>query len=99
MDSLVSELSSLLYMSSPLHPVYVVGGTPLTRGVSGPRPRGVRGCQEWHRIRLPVQGDSGGLGSIPGMGGAPGGGNGNPLQYSCWEIPWTEEPAGLQSVE
>ena len=29
---------------------------------------------------------------------SPGGGNGNPLQYSSWEIPWTEEPGGLQSV-
>ena len=26
-------------------------------------------------------------------------GNGNPLQYSCLEIPWTEEPGGLQSME
>ena len=25
-------------------------------------------------------------------------GNGNPLQYSCWRIPWTEEPGGLQSM-
>ena len=25
-------------------------------------------------------------------------GNGNPLQYSCLEIPWTEEPDGLQSI-
>ena len=25
-------------------------------------------------------------------------GNGNPLQYSCLEIPWTEEPGGLQSM-
>ena len=26
-------------------------------------------------------------------------GNGSPLQYSCpWEIPWTEEPGGLQSM-
>ena len=25
-------------------------------------------------------------------------GNGNPFQYSCWEIPWTEEPGGLQSM-
>ena len=21
--------------------------------------------------------------------------NGNPLQYSCWRIPWTEEPGGF----
>ena len=26
------------------------------------------------------------------------GGNGNPLQYSCLGIPWTEEPGGLQSM-
>ena len=25
------------------------------------------------------------LGSIPGLGRSPGGGNGNPLRYSCWE--------------
>ena len=25
------------------------------------------------------------MGSIPGSGGSPGGGNGNPLQYSCLE--------------
>ena len=24
--------------------------------------------------------------------------NGNPLQYSCLEIPWTEEPGGLPSM-
>ena len=28
-------------------------------------------------------------GSIPGSGRFPGGGNGNPLQYSCLESPWT----------
>ena len=38
------------------------------------------------------------LGSIPRLGRSPGGGHGNPLQYSCWEIPWTEEPGGLQSM-
>ena len=25
-------------------------------------------------------------------------GNGNPLQYSCWRIPWTEEPGRLLST-
>ena len=29
----------------------------------------------------------GDLGSIPGLGGSPGVGNGNPLQYSCPENP------------
>ena len=28
-----------------------------------------------------------GLGSIPGLGRSPGGGHGNPLQYSCLENP------------
>ena len=29
--------------------------------------------------------NAGDLGSIPGLGGSPGEGNGNPLQYSCLE--------------
>ena len=29
----------------------------------------------------------GDAGLIPGSGRAPGGENGNPLQYSCWESP------------
>ena len=29
----------------------------------------------------------GGLGLIPRLGRSPGGGRGNPLQYSCWENP------------
>ena len=32
-------------------------------------------------------GDRGDAGSIPGLGRSPGGGNGNPLQYSCLENP------------
>ena len=36
---------------------------------------------------------------IPGLGRSPGEGNGNSLQYSYLEISWTEEPAGLQSME
>ena len=31
-------------------------------------------------------GASGDVGSIPGSGRFPGGGNGNPLQYSCLEL-------------
>ena len=45
---------------------------------------------------LPAKAGDAGL--IPGLGRSPGGGNGNPLQYSCLEIPWTEEPGGLQST-
>ena len=31
--------------------------------------------------------NSGDTGLIPGLGRSPGGGNGNPLQYSCWDNP------------
>ena len=35
---------------------------------------------------LPAKaGDAGDVGSVPGSGRSPGGGNGNPLQYSCLE--------------
>ena len=37
-------------------------------------------------------------GSIPGLVRGPGGRHGNPLQDSCLEDPWTEEPAGLPTV-
>ena len=36
--------------------------------------------------------------SIPGSRRSPGEGKSNPLQHSCWEIPWTEMPGGLQSM-
>ena len=39
--------------------------------------------------------NAGDVGSIPGLGKSPGEGNGNPLQYSFREIPWTEEPVRL----
>ena len=42
--------------------------------------------------------NAGDLGSIPESGRSPGGGHGNPLQDSCLEIPWTEEPGGLQPM-
>ena len=43
-------------------------------------------------------GDERDTGSIFELGRPPEGENGNPLQYSCWRIPWTEEPGVLQSV-
>ena len=36
--------------------------------------------------------------SIPGSDRSSGVGNGTPLQYSCQEIPWTQEPGGVQSM-
>ena len=38
------------------------------------------------------------LGLIPGLRRSPGGGHGNPLQYSCLQNPHGEEPGGLPFV-
>ena len=43
--------------------------------------------------------NAGDVGLILGLGRSPEGGNGSPLQYTCWEIPWAEEPGRLQSTE
>ena len=42
--------------------------------------------------------NAGDVGLIPGLGRSPGEGNGNPLQYLAWKIPWTEESGRLQSM-
>ena len=42
--------------------------------------------------------DTGDTGLIPELERSPGGGNGNPSSILAWRIPWTEEPAGLQST-
>ena len=39
-------------------------------------------------------GDPGDVGSIPGLGRSPEGGNGNPLQYSCMENPMERSLTG-----
>ena len=52
---------------------------------------------------LPV--NAGDSGSIPGLGRSPGKGNGNPLQYSCWEncmdrgAWWAIVRGGLRNAE
>ena len=46
---------------------------------------------------LPAKaGDTGDAGSIPGLGGSPGGGNGIHSSILAWEISWTEESGRLQ---
>ena len=42
-------------------------------------------------------GDAGDMGSIPGLGRYPGGGNGNHSSILAWKIPWTET-GRLQSI-
>ena len=51
-------------------------------------------CLRWGRMGFPggavvkkLPANSGDAGSIPGSGGSPEGGNGNPLQYSCLRNP------------
>ena len=39
--------------------------------------------------------NAGDQGSSPGLGRSPGEANGTPLQYSCLEISWMEEPGRL----
>ena len=38
------------------------------------------------------------MGLIPDLGRYPGEGNGTHSSTLVWEIPWTEEPGGLQSM-
>ena len=42
--------------------------------------------------------NAGDAGLIPGLGKYPGEGNATHSSILVWEIPWTEEPDGLQSV-
>ena len=44
-------------------------------------------------------GDAGDTGRIPGWGRSPGGGNGNPLKYSCLESSMDKGIGGLQSTK
>ena len=44
-------------------------------------------------------GDTGNSDAILRSARSSGGGNGNPLQYSCLENPMDKEPGGLQSME
>jgi len=52
-----------------------------------------RGLPQWLRDKESAcnAGDMGGVGSVPGSGRSPGGGNGNPLQYSFLENPMDRE--------
>ena len=43
--------------------------------------------------------NAGDAGSIPGLGRSPGGGNGNPIQYSCLKIPTHRGAGWVHGVE
>ena len=55
-------------------------------------PGGANGKEPAYQRRL----DKRDGGSIPGSGRSPGGGHGNPLQYSCLENPHGQMSAGVQ---
>ena len=52
-----------------------------------------QGLPQWLSGKEPTRntGDIGDMDSIPGSGRSTGGGNGNPLQYSCLENPMDRE--------
>ena len=72
------------------------GHSPITKVSS---PKGFLGGTSGKKNPLANAGNVRDTGSMPGLGRSLGGGHGNPLQYSCLEIPQTEKPGGLQSVE
>ena len=51
-----------------------------------------------HLVSKESPGSAGDPDLIPRLGRSSGEGNGNPLEYPCLEIPWTEEPGRLQSM-
>ena len=57
----------------------------------------LKGFPRWPVVKNPPA-NAGDAGLIPGSGRSPGGGNGNHSSILAWEIPWTEEPGGLQSM-
>ena len=60
------------------------------------RVKAINGLPRWHSCKESAC-NAGDPSSISGSGRSPGGGNGNPLHYSCLENP-TEKPSGLQPI-
>ena len=62
-------------------------------------PHNIYGLPQWLSGKESAcnAGDTGDAGSIPGSGRYPGGGNGNPFQYSCLENPMDSETSEVQS--
>ena len=59
---------------------------------------GSKDCPGGSEVKNPPA-STGDTGSIPGSGRCSGEGNGKPTPvFIAWEIPWTEESGGLQSM-
>ena len=57
----------------------------------------LQGLPRWPVVKNPPA-NAEDMGLIPGSGRSPGGRNGNHSSILAWEIPWTEESGGLQSM-
>ena len=57
-----------------------------------PSSKSYMGIPRWLSGKKNLPANAGDKGSIPGSGRCPGGGNGNPLQYSCWGNPMDRGP-------
>ena len=53
-------------------------------------------CVSFQRVM--VKHYAGDVGSSPGSGRSPGGGNATHSSILAWSVPWIEEPGGLQSM-
>ena len=90
----IRDLGSIMSWEDPLEkemaptPVFLPGESHGQGSLVGYSPSG-RNSQAVLVVKnLPTSsGDTGVEGSIPGSGRSPGGGTGNPLQYSCLENP------------
>ena len=87
---------------------------PWTIAHHAPLSMGFPRQEYWRGFPFPTLGDLPKSGISPALAGGfliaeppgkpqdredpPRGGNGDPLQYLAWRIPWTEEPGGLQSM-
>ena len=102
-------LCSAFFIVQLSHPYVTTGKTiALTRwifvGRQWHRKKGSkeeRGASQVAPVVKNPPANAGGLGDvswIPGSGRSPGGGNGNPLQYSCLESPMDRGACGLQSM-
>ena len=79
----LSRVSFITYLCFNLHKV--------VRTVNGPD-----ACKalEWS----PVHRNKPWFSYSLGLGRSPGEGDSYPFRYSCWRIPWTEEPGGAHGV-
>ena len=95
------EASPWVFLAWPLISIKAAGHQSTQALTSPPQPSLAALLPQWPSSKESAchAGDTVDVGSIPGLGRSPGGGNGNQSSILAWRIPWTEEPGGLQSME